>query len=201
MKEIFDTNEFRCSRFFELNDPMEGVFYASGIASEARRTIDRVYRLKQSYRICSFSSIGGFRRPQMWGYYAGGFYGLAIEIDVPREQVRGIDYVKDLSKVQWSTDNIENILRTKLTCWKHESEFRYLNILQRDTAEIGRITAVYFGNPYANTSNYQTIRSNSPKLKEYIARRDELISKYLNPCGIRWDNVSIVGGEVKVGQP
>lgn len=89
-KSIIETGCFWCSRFSELNDPMEGVFCTAN-----HKIIDDAYKQKVSYRICSFSAEAAFENPCMWGYYANGFKGIAIEIEVSDEakkMIHEIDY-------------------------------------------------------------------------------------------------------------
>ncbi|MFA6756860.1 MAG: hypothetical protein WCR62_03875, partial [Sulfurospirillaceae bacterium] len=74
--EIICTNKFHCSTFSEMNDPMEGVY-----TYEHKHLVEPdLPATKNKYKICSFSGLKGFENPAMWGYYANGFKGIAIEI-------------------------------------------------------------------------------------------------------------------------
>ena len=129
-KAILETGHFWCSKFSELNDPMEGVFYGPA------NVIHDIYIKKCRYRICSFSGEktiddsfeNPFENPSMWGYYANGFKGMVIEIAVDKEKVRKIKYDDKIANLKNLTDGdkIETILRTKTTAWEHEVEHRFL---------------------------------------------------------------------------
>ena len=126
LKEIIENNEFWCSNFWELNDPMEGVFK---IDSKLAEKISEIYEEKGQYKICSFSGKKAFENPIMWGYYADGFKGVAIEIDLSEEKLKKIKYSDSAMEFDSSSvldDNVEKILLNKNTAWEHEDEYRYL---------------------------------------------------------------------------
>lgn len=67
----------------------------------------------------------------MWGYYANGFKGIAIEIEVDckRSGIRKVSYAREVAKItngDDAADAVERILTTKLSCWRHEFEYRYI---------------------------------------------------------------------------
>jgi hypothetical protein len=74
LKDIIKTGEFWCSEFSKLNDPMEGVFKAN--LSE----VSAIYKNKQEYKICSFSSDESLDSSLMWGHYANGLKGLQLQL-------------------------------------------------------------------------------------------------------------------------
>lgn len=178
-KDILQTGEFWCSRFWELNDPMEGIFLVS---NSSNVDFTEVFSDKAKYAICSFSGRQALLRPTMWGYYASGFKGVAIEINVIADDVQHVEQVEytcDLPCANQLPSNINarvrRILTTKANGWKHEHEFRYL--VESDVSKkcrIGHITGVYFGDPYGNTANQASVRESSPALQEFLARRDAL---------------------------
>ena len=84
LKEILETRKFHCSKFQDLNDPMEGIYYAADRAN----IIDLIFKAKARYKICSFSNEEAFSKPIMWGYYANGFRGVAVEIEVSEKEVK-----------------------------------------------------------------------------------------------------------------
>ena len=83
-KQILETGHFWCSKFSELNDPMEGAFtiLSDAVISDEFKS---VYKEKSRYKICSFSGQRGFENPAMWGYYANGFRGICIRVEVEDE--------------------------------------------------------------------------------------------------------------------
>ncbi|TWT41013.1 hypothetical protein RAS1_37040 [Phycisphaerae bacterium RAS1] len=178
-KEILRTGQFWCSRFWELNDPMEGV-YSFPAADKVR--IEDLFSNKARRVICSFSGPEAFSNPVIWGYYANGFKGMAIEIEMSADEVQKIKkmtYAKDVA--EWSktdgANRVTKILTTKLSRWKHEDEYRYLcNSVEPVEKRIGRITTVHFGDPYGMTVNRCQIIEKSTELRAFLAYRSELQS-------------------------
>lgn len=127
LKSILKTGKFWCSKFSELNDPMEGAFTALN-ASNVSEIIDSIYNEKERYKICSFSNEEAFSDPVMWGYYANGFRGVVIEIEVCSTEVKQIEYVDEISSFEVLNPDmkVKKILTTKLSPWKHECEYRFL---------------------------------------------------------------------------
>jgi len=191
-KEILETNKFWCSKFSELNDPMEGVFYCR------KEDVDVIYSEKNKHKICSFSGKAAFEKPVMWGYYANGFKGMAIEIDIDKNYVEKINYVNDIPSLECSTDDnkIEKILTTKLKPWKNEAEYRFLIKSENNFHKIGEITRVYFGNSYGDVANSKNIIMKSVSLSKYINLKDELM-KFAEGKNIKVDTVKVEGCKVK----
>lgn len=195
-KSIIETGRFWCSQFSELNDPMEGVFY---IRNE---NVDGIYNEKNKYRICSFSGKKAFGNPAMWGYYANGFEGMAIEIEVNKEDVKKIAYVDDSPSLEGLTgnDKIEKILTSKLKPWKHEMEYRFLKIPEENEHlnehPIGKITAVYFGKPHSDIVNKWAVYKENEKLQCYQCFRNKLITIAQNK-GIKCFFVKIENSKVE----
>jgi len=183
-KRIITEGKFWCSRFWDLNDPMEGVFTI--IASKAK--ISKIFGIKREYLICSFSSNKALKKLFLWGYYANGFKGVAIEIEVKDDMLSKIEppkiaEVKYDSKRRFSNrfvgdidaEEIADIVLTrKLKCWNFEEEFRFLIKDSENEQEIGEITKVIFGNPYERLGNTPEILNHSEKLIEYKKYREEL---------------------------
>lgn len=171
-EDIIKTGKFWCSKLWNLNDPMEGVF-----STYEKKDIPYLFDQKNNTVICSFSHHGAIKNPLLWGYYANGSKGIAIEIYIDEnemetdEKIRKIEYSdKDIS----GTDNKEKIMTRKRTDWSHENEIRFLKTSDENKYKIGKITNVYFGTPYKNVTNYNDIEKNSEKLEEYNKQRDEL---------------------------
>lgn len=188
-KHILESEEFHFSHFWELNDPMEGVYeFKKGELAEP--AIRELFDGKSRRLICSFSDGFAVGDPALWGYYANGFKGIAIEVEVDCTRVTKIDYV---DKVPSWTDTdrsalVDQILTTKLKRWEHEHEYRAL--VDSDTGiklETGSITCVYFGDPHARTINRDQIMRKSSALRafsqyrsnlEQVARREGIACKY-----------------------
>lgn len=172
-KHIIETGEFWCSKLWGLNDPMEGVYRTSNSSEKVMKT---VYGEKNKYGICSFSHPNALKCPLLWGHYANGFKGIAIEIKCGTDKtyIEKIDYVDDVKEV----DNIQNpditkIITTKLNFWKYEQEYRYLNDEKIENHKIGEVKKVYFGTPYGNIANNEQVFGNET-LEDYDRCRKKL---------------------------
>jgi hypothetical protein len=182
LKDILKTGKFWCSKFSDLNDPTEG-FYTFLNNSPVSETIKLIYTDKENYKICSFSSEEAFSNPTMWGYYANGFRGVAIEIEVrsDNDKVKRIEYECEIPKLkntpsyEEAKKEAEKILTTKLKLWDHENEYRFLEKSSSDEFEIGEITALYFGDPYGNAQNKKEIIKNSKTLEKYRKLRGKIL--------------------------
>lgn len=172
--DILNTGMFWCSKIYELNDPMEGVFIANKVFPD-------VFDRKNERVICSFSGPKAFKKPVMWGYYANAFKGIAIEIEVEENKVRRIEYEKKIISI----DNLPNetaitkILTSKLKTWKHEDEYRFIERLEMGQHKIGTITKVYFGNPY-DVDNRGQILENSQTLRCHECLKRQLLNSVPN---------------------
>ena len=176
-QDILETGKFWCSRFWELNDPMEGVYRVCA-CGHSEQAIRDLYTEKVRKHLCSFSGRSAFESPMMWGYYANGFKGVAIEIDADDndQTIRRVKYEKDVPNIEQGCSNedaVEQIMTTKLDCWKHEGEHRYLAKGDPGAHKIGTIKAIYFGAPYTTTVNAADARSRS-RVREYCRRAKRL---------------------------
>lgn len=211
-KDILNTGKFWCSRFYELNDPMEGVFITKGFSGE-------LFNQKNGRVICSFSAKRTFKNPAMWGYYANAFKGIAIEIEVENSEIINgqagdceiddgkvykIVYTSEIQSINGqSTDNkMMAILKSKFNQWKHEAEYRFIKKSVDSEHKVGEITAVYFGNPY-NVINRSQICENSKTLQCYDRLKKQLMCYVENPSikcfdiGINDNGKVIKGNQIK----
>lgn len=178
VRRIIETDKFWCSRFWELNDPMEGVFTfnaSDGIDASV------IFAEKSRYAICSFSSELAFSNPVMWGHYANAFKGIAIEIEVEAcanqlYKIKYVEHVQHLDNTTSENDRAIRILTTKLKKWKHECEYRFLFEQESRPENIGDITRIYFGDPYSGLTNSCEIYRKCLAIPRYHAFRDELKS-------------------------
>lgn len=150
LEHTLKTGEIWFSRYNALNDPMEGIYYTHDIKVK----IERFRKTKYSILIGSFgSSPNNFH---LWAYYANGFKGACLEIEVfDNIEVHGISYVslEDFQLViNADDDNIIQVLTRKLYPWKIENEKRILitnEIIQDEQTgnlcKIGEITSVHIG--------------------------------------------------------
>lgn len=177
-EEIIETGKFHCSKLWNLNDPMEGVYKTTDTSN-----IKEAFSVKNKYVICSFSSKETLKNHLLWGYYADGYKGIAIEIeyrekiinDINNEEVDDhcivkVSYVDDNVEINKYDNSFKKIMFYKLKLWEHENEYRYLKRLdsgKEGTFKIGEIKKVYFGSPYSNIINKKSINDTSKKLTEY----------------------------------
>jgi len=184
VKKILETGCFWCSRFSELNGPMEGVYRSFGTQG-----MDQVYCEKKSYMICSFSLYEAFINPAMWGYYAGGFKGVAIEIHVSKTVVKQVNYCSDTLNFGDNTPDVMRILTSKLNPWKHEAEYRFLKKTPDNLQSVGEIVAVHYAEPYRNTINHESVYSDTEPLRSYEKHvrviKDTCIKKNIKCIPIR----------------
>lgn len=196
LKQIIETGYFWCSNFWELNDPMEGVF-----STNNSNIIKDIFFIKEDYKICSFSGKDGFKNPAMWGYYAGGFKGVAIEIETDIIDDNGFcSEHGGVKKIKPDNDlpnesNIEDILLNKDENWGHEDEFRFLIKSDNNFHKIGRITKIYFGNPYGNIENKDQVKEKSKSFAEYEKFKKEIKDIATNKK-IKYKDVKVEKGEV-----
>ena len=204
--DIVKTGKFWCSQFWELNDPMEGV-YSYDIGTLSDQAGNEIFSAKQNRALCSFSDEQSLCEPLLWGYYGNGFKGVAIEVvvDTDGEETTGtlepIRYVAKLPKIKNGIkpdDAAHRILTTKLKCWKHEREVRFLSHETSGLKRIGRITALHFGLPYGKIDNARHVHRLS-HVSKYFCRARSLMAVAQSrniPClAAVYDNGRVVTGE------
>lgn len=145
-----------CADWRSLNDPMEGMFAYSTKAKtpEVERVVKGIGDEKQRYKVCSLSA--DFQSHLLWSHYAGGFDGLAIEVDLPdndpnvqRVEYRGVFAFVDVDNIHSPYDAARQILLSKYQEWSYEREIRVLsnNPFYELQAPICRVIAGHRMNP------------------------------------------------------
>lgn len=125
--EIINEDRLYCADWQELNDPMEGVFqYFWTDENFAHKLMDS----KQKKRVCSLASCS--KNILLWSHYASGFNGLAIEVELAKEDVKEVSYkshVPDISNEQElkHQEIVEMVLYSKLKAWEYEKELRIIH--------------------------------------------------------------------------
>lgn len=168
-RQIIQTGFFWASRYHNLNDAMEGVFL-----TRQHDAIKEKFDEKLEYAICSFSGSGGFSNPSLWGYYAGGFRGFALEVNLPDDELEEVDYVEEIPELDSSKESVKRLLSCKLKPWKPEYEYRWLRVSPDGYVKIGEISAIHFGDPYGNTDNHDDVKSENKHIRSYYKLRSEL---------------------------
>ncbi len=169
---------FYCSSFFDFNDVNEGVF------PNSKNTSNVSLSEKQQYKICSLSKSEAMTSQLMWGHYANSGMGVAIQIQIEQANIEEADlyevnYDGTLSKY----DTVKNILVNKSKEWEYEKEVRYLK--RTDSKFYSqKISKIYFGTPFKGLSNYEDVKRNHPKLKEYLNLKNEL-KEFCNQLNVK----------------
>ena len=125
--DIMLNQRFYAAQFRELNDPMEGLFYAPTIPEPLQQEIRTAL---EQWRVCSFSQK--WEDPVPWAHYAGGFKGICIEVEIKYEGGRfwhPIEYVESRQIVDTGNYDLSRLLpyfllKTKIKEWTYESEMR-----------------------------------------------------------------------------
>lgn len=117
------------SKYFELNDPMEGVFcYSQDVP---RSYIDSLRSDKRNTLICSLSQ--NCDNGLMWSFYADEHKGCCIEVEVTSKKWEEItvEYKHNVFSINDSTSNLlTDVLGRKSVQWQHEQEVRYIRTFQ-----------------------------------------------------------------------
>lgn len=180
VEEILETGKFWCSRFWDLNDPMEGIYrVTSSMASEA---IDKLYDAKARRLVCSFSERPALCNILMWSHYANGFKGVAIEVEIPEADITTIEYCPELpspSLLDPPETVAEKILRTKLKPWRYEHEVRFVLASRVNLHRIGDLTGIYICDRYRYAINHVDVTRDA-EMREYnqrVARVKEIAKR------------------------
>lgn len=171
--QILETGRFWHSKFSDLNDPMEGVF-----TTDSYKKVAQIFSEKNRYKICSFSGEEALKNPIMWGYYANGFKGVAIEVEVPDTNVVKVKYNTPLPKVGHQIDInkvIKKLLSNKFKYWEHECEYRSLVLDGDNEQTVGSISRLKFCEPYTNFVNKDDISQNSHTLQKHTYFKEKII--------------------------
>lgn len=135
----------------------------------------------------------------MWGYYANGFKGVAVEVETNDYEVKKMNY-ESLNVLFDNNKNIdtevEKILLNKNVAWKHEDEYRFLDKLKNNSAKIEKITAIYFGTPYDYIENSEQVQKDRKSFIQYKYFKEKII-KTVKGKDIKCFNVRIKNDSVK----
>lgn len=133
--DIIINKRLYCADWINLNDPMEGMFaYSGGLKPgfDVAKRVMGITEAKRKYKICSLSST--YDSHLLWAHYAGGFDGVAIEVELPDNDIniqkvtpRGVFAFVDLEKSKNEEDAARTILFSKYDEWAYEKEIRILN--------------------------------------------------------------------------
>ena len=126
--DILCNNRFYAAQYFNLNDPMEGLFNYD--PDTQQEYLDKIKEGKSKLRILSLSKV--YDNLLLWAHYSDGFKGICIELEVSENsefEVEEIDYSpfkayfsneEHLSLSEWPRVT----LRNKNEAWEYEEEVR-----------------------------------------------------------------------------
>jgi hypothetical protein len=133
--DIIINKRLYCSEWINLNDPMEGMFeysYESKPGFDVAKRVMGIKEAKRKYKICSLSAT--YDSHLLWAHYAGGFDGVAIEIELPAKnpnikkvEPRGVFASVNLKNALDEKEVAKTILFSKYDVWSYEKEIRILN--------------------------------------------------------------------------
>lgn len=124
-----------CADWRRLNDPMEGMF--ASVHREAERpyvqqVVMGIRDAKRRYKVASLA--GTFDCHLLWAHYAGGFDGVAIELDLPDNDpmvrpvlYRGVFSSVDIDNLNTEDEAAQAVLFSKYREWSYEQEIRILH--------------------------------------------------------------------------
>lgn len=116
--DILVNNRLYMAHYNEMNDPMEGAFFAD---ASNWALLQEVWEGKRKQLICCFST--DYRNTLLWSHYADSHQGCCLEVDVTSKlEPYLVNYSQDIPE---ATRNIEEILTHKSMYWKYEKEVRY----------------------------------------------------------------------------
>jgi hypothetical protein len=210
--DIITTGAFWHARFWTMNDPMEGLY--SRLAKDTAGS-ETLYPHKAKLLICSFSESGALSSPAMWGYYAGGFKGIALEVEVADSAPGAVEYIKKveyrkvpfaLGEVEPGTDAAQRVLCRKLDAWKHEREWRSIVECEHlpegitgKAIRMGTITGIYVGDPLRNIGNREEICQNAPEWATYAERARQVVAA-AREAGTRGTRIEVRAARIKGGK-
>ncbi len=130
--EIICNNRFYAAQYYDLNDPMEGLFNCD--EGTKKEYIDDIKEGKQKLRICAFSK--DFQNPLLWAHYADGFKGICIKVEIdenyPDFEIMEVEYSdqricfnNNVARLRREFPRL--ILRQKAEEWSVEKEVRLLS--------------------------------------------------------------------------
>lgn len=149
--EIVLDSKLYASRYYELNDPMEGYYtYTKEIAPFKKK----INKLKQESLICSLSKSNNIG--MMWIMYADEGKGCCLEIEAGGSTTWKrieVEYKTEIPKIANSVEiNIDSVFKYNSSVWKYEQEVRYIKESHRRYKFPVKIRKVYLGYAYKASS-------------------------------------------------
>lgn len=161
IEDIIINKRLYCSRFDNLNDPMEWAF----TSEEDKREVEKLIKetKKDSWRICCLSKSEqyGF----MWSMYGDSHKGVCVEVEVDihapsdNEEITIQEYGdwlygdvaysdKASELLNLSRNDISHVLFNKSMQWEHEQEIRFVRRKNENETDVYfpvKINRIYLG--------------------------------------------------------
>ena len=140
--DILFGNRLYCASRETLNDPVEGAYGAMILDSvdKAKAAEKEVAEVAKALKICSLSQTSN--EQLLWAYYASGFTGMAVEVEIPDPttyspsidegsiRIKAVDYDRRALLGTLPYDDPQSAayesLVTKGRHWEHEKEVRII---------------------------------------------------------------------------
>lgn len=184
--DIIKTSKLYASDLSGLNDVQEYLYLYQTSENlnkdDLKNKLENIFFQKKQKRICCFSQKyhqDDFNQNLMWSHYANSHKGLRIDFDFNIENERLVKKVKYqkpkvIKKLDDIIDNqelLEEIMISKLPCWKYEQESRV--IIDDEFVQVN-IRRIVIGRGFFN--GLETLEDNIHVFKA-LAKE---ISKYLH---------------------
>jgi hypothetical protein len=144
--DIIQNKRLYLADWQQMNDPAEGFFYLSH-----SKNADTIINEKLKFSVCSFSRY--YTNALLWSYYADGFKGICVAIEIPDQELHTVRYLRRSPEyseydTRAPSELALDALTSKLDYWKHEAELRLLckdsDLLDQKYRK-SRIAAVFYG--------------------------------------------------------
>lgn len=159
LEDLIQNKRLYCSKYKDLNDPMEWAF-TSGVAhDEIQELIADTEKERWRIGCLSLSEQYGL----MWSMYADNHEGVCIEIEIDENKytkydVKGkdsswfygeVNYCDQPGNISETRCDLKQVLWIKSKQWKHEREVRFVRRLTANEEDcylpIDKIKCVYIG--------------------------------------------------------
>lgn len=167
--DIICNNRFYAAQYYELNDPMEGLYDCK--PGTKKEYLDAIKEGKKRLRICSFSKNS--TNTLLWAHYADSFKGICIEVEIgdnPQDfEVKETVYMSTRLLFHNQASRLisvlpELILTQKAEDWSVEKEVRLLTSKQYLKDDI-KITRILLGVSMPDVLKKTIIRLAAPGVK------------------------------------
>lgn len=132
-------HRLKIGRISELNDPFE--FLGWNLRGRQTRTTLKQWKTELNAEIGILCFSKEWSNPLLWGHYADKHKGMALGFDVPDDSLHPVKYCRNRLPApndhQLFSEDVNNLLLTKFSAWRYESEYRYFCRLDESINEGG----------------------------------------------------------------